>query len=56
MQVVNYNIFPAPELEFSQASDNPITVSAYLVYGDDRGENLHGKIYESSEKKQVLAL
>jgi len=36
-QVVNYNIFPAPEIEFSQVNETSINVAAFLVYGDDRG-------------------
>lgn len=31
-QVVNYNIFPSPEIEFSQCFDYPITVEAFLIY------------------------
>ncbi len=31
-QVVNYNIYPAPELEFAQSFNEPITIQAFLVY------------------------
>lgn len=33
-QVVNYNIFPGPEIEFKRTFDYPITMDAVLCYGD----------------------
>lgn len=34
-QIVNYNVYPAPELEFSRTHSEPITVQALLVYCDE---------------------
>lgn len=31
-QVVNYNIYPALEIEFEKTSLEPITIQAFLVY------------------------
>jgi hypothetical protein len=34
-QIVNYNLYPAPELEFSTSYLEPITIQAFLVYKED---------------------
>eukprot|EP01119_Soliformovum_irregulare_P003156 TRINITY_DN1347_c0_g1_i1.p1 TRINITY_DN1347_c0_g1~~TRINITY_DN1347_c0_g1_i1.p1 ORF type:complete len:581 (-),score=129.20 TRINITY_DN1347_c0_g1_i1:20-1762(-) len=31
-QIVNYNIYPAPEIELSKQYDQPITIQAFLIY------------------------
>eukprot|EP01117_Protostelium_nocturnum_P008319 TRINITY_DN2971_c0_g1_i2.p1 TRINITY_DN2971_c0_g1~~TRINITY_DN2971_c0_g1_i2.p1 ORF type:complete len:637 (-),score=203.78 TRINITY_DN2971_c0_g1_i2:49-1959(-) len=54
-QVVNYNIFPAPELEFSHTSEAPVTVSAFLVYCDETSGQYH-KIQEGFTNGDVQVL
>mmetsp|Transcript_12477 Transcript_12477/g.17283 ORF Transcript_12477/g.17283 Transcript_12477/m.17283 type:complete len:649 (+) Transcript_12477:94-2040(+) len=34
-QIVNYNIYPAPELEFNRAFSEPLTVQGFLTYNED---------------------
>jgi len=31
-QIVNYNIYPSPELEFSRSFSDPISIQAFLIY------------------------
>lgn len=39
-QIVNYNIFKQPELEFSNSINEPLTIQAILIYKDDSNGNI----------------
>ncbi|PRP89576.1 hypothetical protein PROFUN_00840 [Planoprotostelium fungivorum] len=55
-QVVNYNIFPAPEIEFVNPHEVSITVAAFLVYCDDRGNGDVIKIKEGFTNGDIQVL
>lgn len=39
-QIVNYNIYPSPEVEFSRTFNEPVTVQSSLIYKDENGNTI----------------